>query len=117
MKKSQHDCPCCVCGQTDLSWSDREAFVFPSDLETIANTVVNCALDHSYDRTGSGIPYGMDRIHRNLEDALYPIVDKHLSAINPQWKEHTIDMNHEQRQNFLAELLSKIKEVVSFPIA
>lgn len=99
-----------------LSWSDREAYVYPNDLEKIANTIVNCALDHSYDRY-EGIPYGLHAIHRKLEDALEPIVAKHLAAINPQWQEHTVDMNPEQREAFWAELLSKITEVVSLPIA
>lgn len=107
--KSMHECPCCTCGQIELSWSDRDAYVYPNDADGIADAIVSCSLDHSYDRTANGVPYGMPR---NIEDGVVFIVEKHLSVINPNWKAHTIDMNHEQKKAFREELLSKVRDIL-----
>lgn len=107
--KSMHECPCCTCGQIELSWSDRAAHVYPNGADGIVNAIVSCALDHSYDRTKNGVPYGLPR---EIEDEAAIIVEKHLSAVNPNWKAHTVDMSHEQKKVFREELLSKVRDIL-----
>jgi len=111
-KKSEHDCPCCTCGQMELSWSDRSWYVYPDDIVAIVNAIISCALDHYYDRY-DGVPHGLTWIKKGLDDAVRPIIVKHLSAINSEWEDHSVDMNESQRKSFREELLAKVKEIMS----
>lgn len=103
MKPIHPECPCCLCGIIELTWSDRIANVDPEDHTDVAERVIACALDHSYDRTDTGVPYG---IHDTIRDALAPVVAKHLSAIREDWKDHSVSMNEEQRKAFRTDLLA-----------
>ena len=94
-------CTSCTCGLTAVEWSDRSGYVNLADPNDIADVVVNCALDHSYDRPGTGIPYGYPA---TLETLLIPVVAKHLSAINPAWKDETVYMDKAAQAAFLADL-------------
>ena len=105
-----HDCPCCTCDQWKLEWSDREARVYIDDLEDVAGSVVSCALDHSYDRPRGGLPWGLPEEWRPL---LAPVVEKHLTAMRPDWEEHTVYMEHAQRVAFLADVLDVLKAAPS----
>lgn len=100
-----HDCPCCTCGMIQLFWSDREPYVF-NDPESIANAVVNCALDHSYDR-GDGVPHGLDD---ETSDRLRPIVAAHLAAKNLDWLNHSVHMTDEERNRFYADVLGELRK-------
>ena len=86
-----------------LEWSDRREVYHPSEFWS---AVLYCSLDHSYDRVNDGIPYGScgDGIPDELEIAFRPIIEKHLSAVEPEWKEKTVYMNEEQRDAFKEEL-------------
>ena len=86
-----------------LEWSDRRGVYHPSEFWS---AVLYCSLDHSYDRVNDGIPYGScgDGIPDELEIAFRPIIEKHLSAVEPEWKEKTVYMNEEQRDAFKEEL-------------
>jgi hypothetical protein len=105
MKILHPDCPYCTCGQIQLTWSDRDAYVFPEDFEGIADAVVDCALDHSYDRSPTGVPYGLSC---DVRDKLAPIVEKHLSAVEADWRENTVHMMNEQRQAFHKDVLAAL---------
>jgi hypothetical protein len=91
-------------GYEELSWSDRrtecgeDGFVY---------AVICCSLDHSYDRTPTGVPWGMPK---KYAEAFAPIVAKHLSAIHPKWQDHTVYMSGEQREVFQAELTEAFNE-------
>ena len=103
-KKQEHsECPCCTCGQIEVSWSDRARFIYPDDDGEVVRVIVSCALDHSYDRTSTGVPYGLNC---SLRDAAAPVVEKHASAVNPDWQNKSIDMTEEQRAAFEADLLA-----------
>ena len=65
-----------------INWSDREC-VIDDDPEQIAAAVVACAVDHSYDRGQTGVPWGLSDEEREL---CKPIVAKHLGAIDPEWR-------------------------------
>lgn len=100
-------CETCRCGLTRIEWSDREGWVNLSKPESIADVVMNCALDHSYDRTGDGIPYGFPDV---LRVALAPVVAKHLSVTEPDWQNKTVymdlnDDNDSRRGRFRQELI------------
>ena len=96
-----HDCPDCRCGTIKLCWSDREAHVFPDDLDRIAEVVFNCALDHSYDRH-DGVPDGLDDARTKR---LVKVVAEHLGRINPAWRDVTVSMPDEGAQAaFLRDL-------------
>lgn len=99
-RKPLHDCPDCTCGRIELSWSDRRTHVFPDDLDEIARVVVNCALDHSYDR-GRGVPYGLED---KQEDTLLPVVARHLAAVDAEWRDRSVSMSPEQRETFLCDV-------------
>lgn len=99
-----HNCPNCTCGMIELTWSDRTAFVFPDDAHGIADAIVSCVLDHSYDRTDTGIPYGLpDEIFA----ACAEIVDRHMSAGFPRWKDNTIPCSQESK-NVIAPLRQEL---------
>lgn len=107
---SKHDCPTCTCGLTHVEWSGREGWVDLADPKSVVATVLHCALDHSYYRTGTGVPYG---IPEKLAGALAPIVAKHLSAVEPDWENKTVymdldDDNDTQRNAFRAELIAAV---------
>lgn len=103
---SEHDCPCCTCGKIELSWSDRITHAFPDDYHSLACAVMCCALDRSYDRAGDGVPYGFTGAQRA---ACAPIVDKYLSAVNPKWREHTVDISPTAHASMLAELEAALR--------
>lgn len=100
-------CITCTCGLTHVEWSDREGWVDTSNPRAVMSIVINCALDHYYDRTHSGIPYGIPEV---IEKLLAPIVEKHLSAIEPTWQVKTVYMDNGQRVAFEEELLKVLEE-------
>lgn len=81
-----------------LEWSDRSGEYHPRNFW---EAVLACSLDHSYDRTSDGVPYGMPDEYRAV---FAPIVAKHLSAVNPDWADNTVYMTDEQHDAFAAEL-------------
>ena len=89
-----------------LQWSDRESKVRVDDPAAIADAVVSCALDHSYDR-GNGVPYGLPD---DMTARLRPIVARHLAAKRPDWLEHTVDMDGEERESLLRDVLAAVVE-------
>lgn len=105
-------CDSCTCGLTEVRWSDREGYVDLNDPEWIADIVVNCALDRSYDRTATGVPNGFPD---DLEQRLAPIVAKHLGAINPNWKNESVNMYDKpyQRDAFVLELKQVAKDFLA----
>lgn len=76
--------------------------MFPDDVDAIAGVVANCALDHVYDRPGTGVPYGLR--NNKLEDALAAVVAKHLVAADLNWRDVSVSMSAEQRERFVTEL-------------
>lgn len=100
-------CETCTCGLTHVEWSDRQGWVDLNKPESVAGVVINCALDHSYDRTGDGVPYG---IPDDLRERLAPIVAKHLSAVEPNWKDKTVYMDQDdgRRKRFLQDLVNAL---------
>lgn len=97
-------CPTCTCGLTHVEWSDREGWVNLSDPESVVSAVMSCALDHSYDRTGDGIPHGFPD---KLREKLAPIVAKHLSAVEPDWKNKTVYMDLDDDEDTCRNALKK----------
>jgi hypothetical protein len=82
--------------------------------ESVAEAIINCSLDHSYDRTGDGIPYG---IPDSIRSALAPVVAKHLSAVEPKWEDKTVYMDLEEdserrREAFKRELIEACEREV-----
>jgi hypothetical protein len=84
-----------------LTWSDRE--VTAHDLFSVAETVVNCALDHHYDRM-DGVPYGLPE---DVRRRLLPVVARHLAAKRADWRDHTVeDMTAAERDDFRADVFT-----------
>jgi hypothetical protein len=92
----------------ELNWSDRSLAVYYDDPESLADAVVRCSLDHYYDRTDDGVPYGVDKRER---DVLAPIVARHLSAARADWEHHTVDLSDEGRAAFFKELIEALKKL------
>jgi hypothetical protein len=107
--KEAPECPRCKRRDesVQLHWSDREGEYHKSQFY---EAVLHCSLDHSYDRTGTGVPYGMPEAYA---EAFAPIVEKHLSAVEPNWQEKTVYMTAEQSAAFSAELLAAQERVAS----
>jgi len=101
----QH-CKTCTCGLTLVQWSDRDDYIDLGDPGQVADVVIACSLDNSYDRTRDGIPYGLPI---KLTKDLSPIIDKHLSAIIPDWADVTVYMTEEERLAFRNELVTEIR--------
>lgn len=80
-------CNTCICGLTEVSWSDREGYVDLADDGDIAETIISCAFDHSYDRTDDAIPDGFPD---DLREYLAPIVAAELDKIQSTWRKETI---------------------------
>ena len=91
-KKLQYNSEC-----IRMEWSDRVGVYHPTQFY---EAVLSCSLDHYYDR-GDGMPWAMPDNFRKL---FAPIIEKHLSAIKPDWKEKSVYMNNEQRAAFESEL-------------
>ena len=108
----KHECPSCTCGLTEISWSDREGYIDLSDPQDIADTFLNIALDHSYDRN-DGIPYG--DLPDSLIELIRPVLDAHLGAIEPDWRNKTVYMydKPESKAEFRSALLKAATEFVS----
>ena len=107
MSKPIHDCPCCVCGQIELHWSDRRCWVSPEDIKGMADTIVACALDHADDR-GRGVPWGLDS---KLTDRLKLVVEKHLNAVRSDWLHYNVEVDVEGRQRLYDDIVSVLKEI------
>ena len=105
-RKPEHDCPCCTCGQVQLSWADRSPCVFLDDLEQVAEAVVCCALDHHYDRTDTGVPYGLPDA---WTEALAKVVARHLDAGDPAWRDRTARVSHEALEAMRSAILSTLR--------
>ena len=80
-------CDSCTCGQFQLEWSDRSGWYHPQEFY---KAVLACALDHSYDRTPDGVPYGIPDEYRKV---FAPIVEKYFNAIDPDWKKKSIELS------------------------
>jgi len=106
MTRLHPDCPCCTCGQIQLTWSDRECWVFPEDLGSVAEAIVNCALDHSYDRPRGGAPDGITRTQRA---AVEPVIARDLSAVEPDWEHKTVEMTEDQRLLFVRDVKAALE--------
>jgi hypothetical protein len=95
-----------------LEWSDRHHWVHPDDLEAIADCVMYCALDHTYDRTSDGVPWGVPDAWRPV---LAAVVDRHASAACPGWSDarrpKRVEVLDDQRAAFVADLLSALREL------
>lgn len=104
-RKAKHDCPYCICGQVELTWSDRSFTVFPDDMDEVAETIIACALDHYYDRY-NGVPDGLGK---EVEAAVSPVVAKHLAAVNPDWRTVSIDMTEVDLAAFKTELIATLR--------
>lgn len=87
-----------------INWSDREC-VIDDDPEQIAAAVVACAVDHSYDRGQTGVPWGLSDEEREL---CKPIVAKHLGAIDPEWRERTVYLTEVQKLAFRREVAAAL---------
>lgn len=105
-RKSLHDCPHCVCDLDEYTWSDRVAWVHPDDLDELAQMVVNCALDHHYDR-GGGVPWGFAK---DMSEQLAVVVDRHLGAVRKDWIGHTVSMEPAARAAFLKEVRETLEK-------
>lgn len=107
-----HDCPNCTCGMIELTWSDRVAVVFPDDAEGIADAIVSCTFDHSYDRTDTGVPDGLPD---EISVVCAEIVARHLDAFYPAWKDNTIpwsEDNNEAVRRLRQELVTILNTVL-----
>lgn len=93
-----------------LEWSDRNGYWSPNEFY---EAVLNCSLDHSYDRTGNGVPYG---IPENFEKVFAPIVEQHLSIIEPNWHKKSAYPTNEQRAAFEKELKEANEKLMFSPI-
>lgn len=104
-------CSTCTCDLTEVSWSDREGWVDLNDARDIADTVMGCALDHSYDRDESGIPCGFPD---KMRDRLAPVVADYLSRAEPDWKNKTVYMydKPELRESFKQALIAVAQEII-----
>lgn len=104
---SERHCNTCTCGMTHVEWSDRQGWVDLSSAESLAGIVMNCSLDHSYDRTSDGIPWG---VPDELRAKLAPVVAKHLSAVEPDWHNKTVYMDYEDgsRERFRQDLITAL---------
>ena len=97
--------------QCTLSWSDRKVDVAAHDIPAIADVVMTCALDHSYDR-GDGVPYGLPR---EVREALAPVVAQHLSAKSPDWREHSVELWGEERERLCEAVLAVLRATCTSP--
>lgn len=106
--KTAH-CDTCTCGLTKVEWSDREGWVDLADPENVAEVILNCALDHYYDRTHDGIPYG---IPDKTREALALVVAIHLSEVEPNWQNVTVYSydKEEWRERFKKALIASYQE-------
>lgn len=104
----EHECGYCACGQVEYSWSDRDGHCFANARE-LTKVICNWALDHYYDR-GEDLPYGLPE---NVRVAGLRVVDRHLSAIQPDWRNHSVNMDDAQRRAFKAELRTTITQVLN----
>ena len=108
-RKPIHDCPCCTCGMIELTWSDRSCFVVEDDPQQIAEAIYYCAADHCYDRH-DGVPYGLPN---TIRDAVRPVVARHLSAIRPDWLDHSVSPTEDQKVALIADLVAVIKPLLT----
>ena len=108
--KLEHACPCCTCGRTKLDWSDREHWVRLDAPEEVAEAVMACALDGIGDRPRDGVPWGLPE---DLAAALVPVVAEHLSAVDPDWRQHSVCFgpgDDPRRAAFKAALVDAIEK-------
>ncbi len=94
----------------EVGWHDRLHRIDPASAAQIANVVIACALDNYYDRTHTGIPYGLSA---GVRVALAPIVERHLAAVNPRWREETVNMPDEQRAAFRLALVAEAQRALA----
>ena len=110
MAHQKHDCPCCTCGLIEVLWSDRSMYIDPDSPEDVVEAICHCVFDRYYDRTASGVPYGLSR---GIQDAVAPVIAKHLSAVWNDWtkKDKDIYMTADQRLAFHDDLLAALTEM------
>jgi hypothetical protein len=106
-KPAKHpECPDCHCGLILVEWSDRQGYIDPTDPEDMVEGVLDCALDHSYDRTSSGIPYNYPE---DVVKKLTPVLSAWFLEHHPEWGEFTVSLNEEERQQLKDYLLNILK--------
>jgi len=108
----KHNCPDCRCNRLQLEWSDRVISPDADSPQEIASAIIACALDHSYDRTDDGIPYGLP------EEWYAPIsyvVGQHLSLADAVWRERkrTIRISEEEERKFTDDLVTTIQLLIA----
>ena len=77
-----------------LEWSDREGWWHPTEFW---QAVMDCALDHSYDRGSTGTPDGLPD---NFDEAFRQVVAEHLSVVDQKWTQRTVYMTDPQKDAF-----------------
>jgi hypothetical protein len=91
--------------KTWLTWSDRGVFASP---EEFAKITTYCALDHYYDRPDSGVPEGIPALyHRTFSR----IVQNHLSRVEPDWRNKTVEMTDAQEKALVTDLQNAKKRI------
>jgi hypothetical protein len=81
-----------------------------SDPTAVAQVVVSCSLDHSYNRDGcGGVPWGLTE---RLREALKPVVARHLSLVEPEWEKKTVSMEERQKETFMQEVTAVVRGVM-----
>ena len=101
----QPHCDTCTCGLVAVEWSDRSGYYDPDDADSIVETVMSCCLDHSYDRTDNGIPYGMDDKYSEL---LAPVIATWFRQHHPEWFDHTVWLTEPERIALKQVLLTAV---------
>lgn len=107
-----HPCPFCrcgnLCGKDVLGWSDRKVYVHLGNSDEVVEAVLACVGDHVYDRTVSGVPYG---IPTELREKLADVVGRVMDLGAPQWREHTVaPLPEALREELRTELLGVLAE-------
>lgn len=103
-----HDCPNCTCGQIQIEYSGRGPYgVDPNNLDEVVESIILCSLDHRYDRTKTGIPYGFpSEFHK-----VAPVISDWFRTNHPEWFEKTAYLTEDERQSFKDVLLKALSPV------
>jgi hypothetical protein len=100
-----HDCPPSTRNRIRLWWSDREAYV--ENVNEIVDVIVDCALDHYYDRD-KGVPNGLPE---RYQQTTRRIVEKHLSTRQNRWLSETVDFSFSEKAALRAELTARFHAI------
>ena len=91
---------------TVVNWSDREATVDLTDPDDVVDVIMSCTLDHSYDTTPTGVPYG---IPDKIADRCAPVIAKCMPA---DWQSNTANLTGKQKESLRKKLLLAVRGVV-----